>query len=84
MPTPSDPVFARPYSEEIVPGNLSTVRYARDSQKGIDLRTYLAAHAPPKPAGYSCHPFSSDTMQHAEWAVRYADALIERLNQPPL
>ncbi len=48
-----------------------------------DLRTYLAAHAPPKPDGYSCHLFSSETMQHAEWAVRYADALIARLAQSP-
>lgn len=72
LPNPKAPAFPVPPSS-----NYTLV--------GISTRTYLAAHAPPIPNEFFDLARETDwsiERKHADWAVSYADALIDRLNQP--
>lgn len=50
------------------------------STNGMTLREYLAAHAPPKPAGwvFQLPEGSSEADLHANWAFQYAEAMMAR------
>ena len=70
------PAFPRPASEDTRGGSLVDGNELQAAQTGMSRRTWLAGHAP------AVQSLPMDAEMAADWAVRWADAVLARLAEP--